>query len=174
MLRDPIERALSFYYECLWPRVGKKVADHPEHATAWKHDLVDFYRIPRFRNVQTRMIAGVESSYIGRYLAHDAVGLGNVILSVAKRHLQEEYRAFGILERFDESKQWMADTQGWSPSPVEMKYKTHADRPTSDDLSERQRDDLRNLNRLDVEFYDFARKLFKSAKSRKKKEGGER
>lgn len=59
MLRDPVERAISFYYECLWPRGNKKVADHPEHATAWRHDLVDFYRISRFRNVQARMLAGL-------------------------------------------------------------------------------------------------------------------
>jgi len=59
MLWNSVGRAISCRYECLWPRDGKKVADHPEHATAWRHDLMDFYRIPRFQNVQARMLAGV-------------------------------------------------------------------------------------------------------------------
>jgi len=95
MLRDPVERAISFYYECLWPRGDKKVADHPEHATAWKHDLIDFYQIPRFRNVQTRMIAGTWANYFGQYVAFDRIGLGKMVLSIAKTHLK---KSIGPLE----------------------------------------------------------------------------
>jgi len=160
MLRDPVERAISFYYECLWPRGDKRVADHPEHATAWKHDLTDFYQIPRFRNVQARMIAGIWASYLGQYVAFDRIGLGELVLSVAKNHLEERYRAFGITERFEKSRQWIADTLGTGVTPVEERHKTNPDRPTASDLSQPQRNKLRRANRLDVEIYSFAEHLF--------------
>ncbi len=160
MLRDPVERAISFYYECLWPRGGKKVADHPEHATAWRHDLVEFYRIPRFRNVQARMLAGLWANILGRYISLDHMGMGTVVTSAAKRRLKEKYVAFGITERFEESRQWIAASLGVDVSPTENKHKTNPDRPTADDLSAAQRDALRRLNRLDIELYDFACELF--------------
>ena len=160
MLRDPLERAVSFYYECLWPRNGKRVADHPEHATAWKYDLVDFYRIPRFRNVQTRMLAGMWAEIFGRYVSLDHVGLGKMVISAAKQHLRDQYVAFGLTEEFQTSRQWIASTLGWEAPPVSKKHKTNPDRPTADDLSTSERRALRRLNRLDVEVYDFARELF--------------
>ncbi len=160
MLREPVERAISFYYECLWPRGDKKVADHPEHATAWRHDLVEFYRIPRFRNVQARMVAGLWADILGRYVSLDRMGMGTFVTSTAKRHLQEDYSAFGITERFGESRQWIADSLGVDVAPIEEKHKTNPDRPTAEDLTEDQRATLRRLNRLDVEIYEFALDLF--------------
>jgi hypothetical protein len=160
MLRDPVERAISFYYECLWPRDGKKVADHPEHPTAWKYDLVDFYRIPRFRNVQARMLAGICATYIGRYISLDQMGVGSIVVSAAKRHLWDDYEAFGITERFEKSQQWMAATLGRDVPPIQQKHKTNPERPTADDLTVDQRAELRRLNRLDVKVYEFACDLF--------------
>ena len=160
MLRDPVERAISFYYECLWPRGDKKVADHPEHATAWRHDLVEFYRIPRFQNVQARMLAGVWADLLGRYVSLDRIGIGAAVASAAKRHLRNQYEAFGITEEFEESRQRIASTLGHDPPPLEKKHKTNPDRPTADDLSTSERRALRRLNRLDADVYDFARELF--------------
>lgn len=130
------------------------MADYPEHATAW------------FRNVQTRMIAGLCASYLGRYVAPDRVGLGGVVLSTAKRHLDEEYRAFGLTERFQASRRWMADTLGLEISPIEKQYKTNPERPTADELPSSKREALRRLNRLDVAFYDYALDLFDQKQGR--------
>jgi len=160
MIRDPVERAISFYYECLWPRDGKKVADYPEHPTAWTYDLVNFYQIPRFRNVQARMIAGIWADYTGRYISVDQGGVRSWVLSEAKRHLKDEYVAFGLTERFEKSRQWMADTLGWDAIPPQEKHKTNPDRPTVDDLSSSERSALHRLNRLDVQLYEFACELF--------------
>lgn len=166
ILRNPIERAISFYYECLWPRGEKKVADHSEHPTAWEHDLVDFYHIPRFRNVQTRMVAGLWATRIGRYIAPDQIGVGKMVLSAAKRHLENEYRAFGLTERFRASRRWIADTLEKELDPIEKKYKSNPQRPTVEDLSSTERDALRRLNRLDVEFYEYACNLFEKERDR--------
>jgi hypothetical protein len=160
MLRDPVERAISFYYECLWPRDGKKVADHPEHPTAWRHDLVEFYQIPRFQNVQARMLAGLWADYLGRYVSIDRMGMGAFVVSAAKRHLEEKYEGFGVTERFEKSRQWMASTLGCNVPPIRKKHKTNPERPTAEDLTDSQRDALRRLNRLDVEVYKFACDLF--------------
>jgi len=160
MLRDPIERVISFYYECLWPRPFEKVSQHPEHARAWRLDLVDFCRLHRFRNVQTKMLAGVVSNYIGKFISVDVPGIRGVVLSAAKRNLKESYVAFGLTEHFEESRSWISRELGWDISPIERRRAAYPDRPTSADLSDETVRRLRKLNALDVEFYRFASDLF--------------
>jgi hypothetical protein len=144
----------------LWPRGEKKVADHPEHPTAWRHDLVEFYQIPRFQNVQARMLAGIWADYLGRYVSIDRMGMRALVVSSAKRHLEDRYEAFGITEHFERSRQWMASTLDCDVPSIQEKYKSNPERPTAEDLSDSQRDALRRLNRLDVEVYEFACDLF--------------
>jgi hypothetical protein len=162
MLRDPVERVISFYYECLWPRPFEKVSQHPEHARAWKRDLVDFSRIYRFRNVQTRMLAGVVCGHMGRYMSVDVPGVRNGILSAAKRHLENRYAAFGLTERFEESRRWISDVLGWEVSPVQGRRAAYPERPSAEDLPDESVDTLRRLNALDEELYAFASDLFEA------------
>jgi hypothetical protein len=160
VLRDPVERVISFYYECLWPRPYEKVSQHPEHARAWKHGLIDFCRIYRFRNVQTKMLAGILPDYVGRYMSVDVPGIRGKILSAAKRHLRDAYVAFGITERFEEGRDWISAELGWDVEPTQRRRAAYPDRPTAEDLSDDERATLRRLNRLDVELYAFAADLF--------------
>ncbi len=162
MLRNPVERVISYYYECLWPRGDKKVADHPEHPTAWKYDLEEFCRISRFRNVQTRMIAGLLSYRVGKYLPLDQLGIGPLVVSLAKHNLRENFAAFGIMERYEASFRRMVSLLDLSEPPEYEPRKTRPDRPTGSDIEEEVRETIQEANRLDVELYKFARRLFEA------------
>jgi hypothetical protein len=155
-----VERIISFYYECLWPRPYEKVSQHPEHARAWKHGLVDFCRIYRFRNVQTKMLAGLLPDYLGRHMSVDVPGIRDVVLSAAKRHLESKYAAFGLTEHFEESRAWISHTLGWDIKPKQRRRAAYPDRPSAEDLNDDDRATLRHLNRLDIELYAFASDLF--------------
>lgn len=160
MLRDPVERVISFYYECLWPRPFEKVSKHPEHARAWESDLIDFCRMYRFRNVQTRMVAGMLPTRLGKYMSVDISVARDRILTAAKRHLEQNYIAFGITERFEESRTWISKSLDWEVSPIEERRAAYPDRPSKDDLPVQTVESLRNLNALDIELYEFATRRF--------------
>lgn len=162
MLRDPVERVISFYYECLWPRPFEKVSQHPEHARAWRLDLVDFCRLYRFRNVQTKMLAGIFPHYVGKFVSVDIPGVRDAILSAAKRHLKESYAAFGLTECFEESRSWISKELEWDISPIERRRAAYPDRPKSADLGDRTVRRLHELNALDLELYQFASDLFEA------------
>jgi hypothetical protein len=136
------------------------VSQHPEHARAWENGLVDFCRIYRFRNVQTKMLAGVLPDYVGRYMSVDVPGVREVVLSAAKRHLRDAYAAFGLTERFQEGRDWISNELGWDVEPTQCRRAAYPDRPTAEDLSGDERATLRRLNGLDVELYAFAADLF--------------
>lgn len=165
VLRSPVERALSHYHNILYPRGEKEVPDHPEFETARSHDLVSFYRIPRFQNVQTRMVAGITAHRVGRFFSLNGKIAGEVVLRMAKRNLREVYCEFGLTEAFEQTARRFADRLGFEYEPHDRREKSVPGRPTSSDLSAADRKNLRRLNRLDVELYDYARTLF-SLKSR--------
>ncbi|MCS4188210.1 sulfotransferase family protein [Salinibacter ruber] len=160
VLRNPIERAISHYYNILHPRGNKTVPDHPEFETARSHGLVEFYEIPRFQNLQTRMVAGIAVHKFGERISLNGEVRGTVALSVAKRNLREVYDAAGFTEAFVDTARCFASRLGFTYEPHERNEKAVPNRPTADDLSAADRAALRRRNRLDVELYDYARTLF--------------
>jgi hypothetical protein len=87
-------------------------------------------------------------------------GIRKSVLSAAKKHLEDEYAAFGVTERFSESLDMITNVLGWEAAPLGQKKAAYPDRPTVDDLAREQVDELRTLNALDVELYSFASDLF--------------
>jgi hypothetical protein len=89
ILRDPIERAISYYYNILYPRGSKNVPDHPEFEVARTHELVEFYQLPRFQNLQTRMMSGIAAERLGRLIdLNEKKWVGKVVLRLARRNLR--------------------------------------------------------------------------------------
>ena len=161
ILRDPIERAISHYYNILHPRGDKDVPDHPDYEVARTHDLLEFYQLPRFQNLQTRMIAGIAAARLGRFVdLNETRWLGEIVLRLATRNLRTTYTGIGLTERFEETARRFAGRLNVAYEPRENKSKVVPDRPRADDLSAAERDALRQLNRLDMELYDVARTLF--------------
>lgn len=140
------------------PRGDKEVPDHPDFEVAQAHDLIEFYQLPRFQNVQTRIVAGIAANYAGKFFSLNRAE--KIILRLARRNLRTAYAGVGLTEQFEETKRRFASCIGGTCRTINERPKVVPDRPTADDLSASQRDALRKLNRLDIKLYDFACELF--------------
>jgi len=124
--------------------------------------LEDLIRLtPNRQNLQCRFIAGVGrvedlevSAEGGR-----AISLGisdERLLEIAKENLTHSFRVVGLTERFQESLALMMASFGWRVSFYENRRVTKI-RPA---VEPRMVDMIRGHNRLDIELYEFAKKLF--------------
>jgi hypothetical protein len=161
MLRDPVDRAISQYY---FTKMGDKPwYSHPNLEEVKKNDLVGFYQNPAHQNMQARYVAGLVWEWIGRHVSLNGVFRGTV-LGRAKQHLLEEYEAFGLKERFEESAHIFANELETTPRFPGQRRKKTKNRPSKDDLADETRRRLRVLNSLDVALYDFAYDHFEMQK----------
>lgn len=123
---------------------------HPDY---WKfrrqgRTLEDFVRrLPR-ENVQTKMIAGVD---------YDAPCTVETLLK-AKEKLQH-FSVVGLTERFEESLALMKLRFGWNLKSYSSFNVTHT-RPKKRDLPQSTLDLIAERNRVDIELYDCAAKIF--------------
>ncbi|HCX31104.1 MAG TPA: hypothetical protein DHU55_15260 [Blastocatellia bacterium] len=143
MLRDPVTRFLSSYYFILRRPL------HPMHRKLKKERLgvEEFIRLtPHRQNLQCRFIAGFENGEI----------CDEQVLDVAKENLTRSFSVIGLCERFEESLMLMAITFGWEV-PFYENRKVSKIRPV---VEPRLVDLIKEHNRLDVELYEFGKKLF--------------
>ena len=152
MLREPVARFLSSYYFILRRPL------HPLHRKLKKERLgvEDYLRlVPHRHNFQCRLIAGVEDKAAG----------DERLLEMAKEHLVKSFSVVGICERFEESLMLIAKTFGWEV-PFYENRKVSKNRSPVDQNSIEM---IREHNRLDLELYEFGKKLFDES-LRKKQE----
>ena len=151
MLRDPVARALSTYYFILRRPLN------PLHRKVKKERLSieDCIRsFPQRHNLQCRLIAGVK----------DASSTGDErLLDMAKEHLIKSFSVVGIAERFEESLMLMATTFDWE-IPFYKNCKVSKTRPQIDPGTVEM---IRDHNRLDVELYEFSKRLFEESLQKK-------
>ncbi len=143
MLREPVARLLSSYYFALRRPLN------PLHRKLKREGLgvEDCLRLfPDRNNTQCRFIAGVKDTAIS----------DERLLEIAKENLTKSFSVVGICERFEESLILISTTFGWEIGFYENQ-KVAKSRP----MVEQQLADLiREHNRLDVELYEFGKKLF--------------
>ena len=151
MLRDPVARVMSAYYFILRRPLN------PLHRKVKKERLSieDCIRLfPQRHNLQCRLIAGVK----------DASSTGDRrLLDMAKEHLTKSFSVVGICERFEESLMLMATTFGWE-IPFYKNCKVSKTRPQIDPGTVEM---IRDHNRLDVELYEFSKRLFEESLQKK-------
>ncbi|WP_251964087.1 sulfotransferase family 2 domain-containing protein [Salinibacter ruber] len=153
MLRDPIDRAISHYY--FIKASNSSTYTHPQADAAYKNNLVDFYRRPRYQNPQTRYTAGIQWHFAGRYISLNGF-LGSQALARAKSNLREKYEAFGLKERFRDSADLFASRIGTRVQLPERKHQRTPNRPSISDLDDGVVRKLEQLNARDVSLYQFA------------------
>jgi hypothetical protein len=150
MLRDPVTRFLSSYYFILRRPL------HPMHRKL-KNERVgveEFIRLtPHRQNLQCRFIAGFENGEI----------CDEQVLDIAKENLTRSFSVIGLCERFEESLMLMAITFGWEV-PFYENRKVSKIRPV---VEPRLVDLIKEHNRLDVELYEFGKKLFEESLRKK-------
>lgn len=150
MLREPVSRLLSSYYFILRRPL------HPLHAKLKGEGLgvEELIRLtPHRQNLQCRSIAGVGD-----------VGIcDKSTLETAKQNLQRSFRVVGLSERFEDSLLLMMAEFGWKV-PFYANRKVAKTRPKPDQTLA---DLIRQNNQLDVELYEFGKKLFETALAEK-------
>ena len=143
MLREPVARLLSSYHFIFRRPL------HPLHRKlkTGRLSVEDLIRMtPHRQNLQCRFISGI--------------GAGGIcderVLDVAKENLTRSFRVVGLCERFQESLLLMMASFGWEV-PFYENRKVAKIRPS---VQPGVIDAIREHNRLDLELYEFAKKLF--------------
>ena len=144
ILRDPVERALSFYAHVR--RMNK--SQYPEMARYVSFE--EFLNNPRthkeISNTMTRYIAGKPPEPADE-------------LDVAKAHL-EAMPFFGLQDRFEDSVRLMNYTFAWERSFGVGDRNINPKRPTRDTISPDALAQVEAINQQDIALYNFARTIF--------------
>lgn len=101
VLRDPVDRAVSFYYFVKDIERTDLFERHPLRDYADSVTVAQFFENPRFANVQTRRLAGI--AYDRAYpRLHGSRSFTRAMLAAARAHL-DAMPVFGLQEAFAES-----------------------------------------------------------------------
>lgn len=159
-LRDPLDRAVSWYY---WIKAMERVdlfRRHPLRNYADSVSIKEFYENRKHSNEQTRYLAGPLSK--GLYALWPFERLDRWHLKRAKNHLKS-FACFGLKEYFNTSIDLFQHTFEWPERMnVERRRKTRK-RPSLDeirDIAPSVITELRAHHQLDLELYRFAKDLF--------------
>ncbi len=153
VLRDPVDRVISYYYFI------RRTASHYLHdfISEGEIDLKSFIESKAhvmIDNAQTRVISGVwHGPKFGQCSPE--------MLERAKQHLQDEFAVIGLTERFNETLLLLSKTFGWRHLYYTRKNVSRK-RPRKEDLSGDTLDAVIRANRLDMELYEFGKRLFEA------------
>ena len=152
MLREPVERVISHYYYVL-SHPKNRLYD-PVHSQ--NMDLADFVHSGlsvEVDNSQTKYLAGLETPYLayGEY--------GDELLAQAQKNLQQYFAVVGLTERFDASLLLLKRQLGWQ-MPFYTRVNVSRNRPPKKQISPSIVEQIKEYNRLDLELYQFAKRLF--------------
>ena len=149
MLRNPIDRVVSYYY------FVKNLPTHEDYELIKTKNisLKEYCQMPRenMNNGQTRFLSGTR----------EFENCGNDMLAVAKQNLQKHFLLAGIQERFDESLLLLQEKLGWTRKPYYYQRNTNRSKSyaqlgiTPDTLAT-----IEKYNELDLELYKYVNKSF--------------
>ncbi len=142
-LREPLSHVISHY---------QYTFDHPEKFKNLPqvNNLIEFARCPYGYNLQTRFLCGI----------NDITGKEKEMLQRAKEHLVRYVEVIGLMEHFDESLLLMQKPLGFKRIFYERKNEGRARKkfiPSDEEL-----DQLKEINKYDMELYEFGRQLFEA------------
>jgi hypothetical protein len=156
MLRHPMPRLISHY------AYVRRMREHPLHAA------VNDGRMTFEEYVASGVSSDVNDGQVRFLCGRDdagTVGFGRVsedMLADAMANLQSHFTAVGITERFDESLLLFQRLLGWRSVEYLPQNKSARDE-VSLAISEATRTLVERYNRLDLELYDYARRMVAGA-----------
>ena len=154
LLRDPVERAISHYYHY------RRQTSDPIHALAMRSTLTEWVGacgLVEMDNGQTRRLAGEMNLPCG------CVTPG--MLDRAKSNLARYFAVVGLTERFEESLVLLRREFNWPQARFPARN-VGEDRPRRGEVGADALRAIENLNRFDLNLYEFACDLFERAVSR--------
>ncbi len=155
LLRDPVERAISYYYF---------IRRHHQHS---KHKLLVEGNIG-LREYVEREISAVgtdneQTRFLGGGLnCGEDIPYGQVtrqVLENAKTNLKRHYSVVGLTEKFGKTLLLLQRTYGWR-IPLSHNQNVGTNRPSLHEIDSETLALLRQCNQLDYELYAFAQDLF--------------
>ena len=156
MLRDPVERVISHYYHALrdprHPLYDKCVSNNMK--------LEDFvFQMTDNDNGQVRALAGFADQLA--FFRKDYIPFGkcnNDILETAKANLSN-FKAVGLMERFDESLILFKRILKWELPPLYEKSNVANNRLRLPEISQKAIDLITEINQYDLQIYAYASDL---------------
>jgi hypothetical protein len=153
MLRDPVDRVVSHYHFVL---------SNPDH---YLHQKIAGRRFTLHDYAVTRASHELDNDQV-RWLCvrhHFDVPVGQVsreMVEEAKWNLANGFAVVGLMERFAESLACLARAFGWEGVELPARRNVNKDRPPLDQIAPETINAIREINRYDIELYDFAQALF--------------
>jgi hypothetical protein len=155
-LRDPVERAISYYY--FIKDSDTKLYKHPLRDYADSVTLKEFYENKNFQNLQTRFIAGLL-----QHSLYSKIQLKKIVLKSAKQNLSNFY-FYGISEQFEQSVEKIRDKFAWEKVVEFSLQKKTQKRPLIENIDKTTLLSLNAAHDLDWQLYNFAVKHFEEQK----------
>ena len=155
MLREPIDRIISFYYYVLQsPDNG-----HYHAVTTLGLSLADYIQSGLLEdNGQTRRIAGLVQPLRRSVGSRPKVKCTRETFEIAKRNLEEHFSVVGIVEMFYESL-WMIKKEfGWK-LPFFVNRNVTRSRLAVGEIPKETLELIKNHTIIDQELYEYARSL---------------
>ncbi|MGK7939754.1 MAG: sulfotransferase family 2 domain-containing protein [Crocosphaera sp.] len=149
MLRNPIDRVLSLY---CYIRDEPK---NPQHKTLIDNNMnleqfLDSGIAKTVENGQTRVLSGIQA---------EDKPCSQEMLALAKENLSKYFTVIGLTERFDETLILLKQTFGYR-LPIYKTINKNKKRLPRKAISNQELQKIRDLNKFDIELYEYAEKVF--------------
>ncbi len=151
MLRDPVDRIVSYYYFVL-ESPAHYLYDIVTSQNMTLKDLLCSEISTEFDNGQTRSISGIGHK----------IGFGQCspeTLESAQANLRDHFAVVGLTEHFDESLLLLKRAFGWR-TPFYVKENVTKNRPRREEISKDTLNLIAKYNQLDIELYRYAQRMF--------------
>lgn len=155
ILRDPVERIISFYYFIhQTPRhyLYKKVVS----GKMGFKEFVNSGLTPELYNLQTRMLAGEDGLTIPLKTKR-TLDAGD--LARAKRNIENHFSAVGVLESYDRFLRLLRSVLGWDDISYTKKNITK-ERPVQPEIPQEIIKIIMQNNAIDIDLYKFVKQKF--------------
>jgi hypothetical protein len=149
MLRDPVDRIISYYYHTVRHPNYEKVYNNVVSRHMSLKDFASCGLTDSFENGQTRLLSGVQEGDTAKE-----------ILERAKKNLQEHFAVVGLTERFDETLILLKRILGWR-NIFYTKLNVGMNRSKKkEDIPKETLSIIEKYNELDIELYRYAQERF--------------
>lgn len=147
ILRDPVERVLSYYYFIL------RTPEHPryEEMTKEKTSITDFAKNILGHNNQTRFLAGT-------WLKDEPCT--EHTYSQAKQNILQDFALVGLSEQFDTTLLLLKHKLNWPRLPYYYARNVTKNRPARQQLDDQTLAAIQETQAYDLRLYDFAQRRF--------------
>jgi hypothetical protein len=153
VLRDPVERVVSYYYFLL----------RNQNNLVKNKSLEEF--IQTFEGVHNSMTCYLSGLTLKAQLQDPSIDLSyqqfaQETLELAKANLKQHFQVVGLVERFDETCILLRKILGWNFASFYIKKNVAKHKNLTADLPQETLELIQKFNELDIQLYAYAEEIF--------------